>query len=88
MDLDTRVAELLRRLVLVVSEVCAEGCDSRGIGNESTSVQDRAVADPHPVPPWEWRKRKSVSRQTLFHGVAALGFSLRSFQRDPNGWPK
>jgi endonuclease YncB( thermonuclease family) len=30
-------------LVLVVQKVCAEGCDSRRIGNESKNCQDRAV---------------------------------------------
>jgi hypothetical protein len=40
------------------------------------------VNEDHLVPPWEWRKRNSDSRQTLFLDVAALGFSLRSPQRD------
>ncbi len=37
---------------------------------------------------WEWRKRVSPRKQTLFYGVDALRFSLRRSQRDPNGGPK
>jgi hypothetical protein len=40
---DTRVTQLLRRPVLVVSEVCAGGCDPRRIENESTSSRGRAL---------------------------------------------
>jgi hypothetical protein len=40
---DTRMAELLRRLVLGVPEACARRCDTPGIGNESASIQGRVV---------------------------------------------
>ena len=40
------------------------------------------MADPQPVPPWEWRRGNSVSGETLLLGDAARGFSLRRSQRD------
>lgn len=43
-----------------ITEVCARGYSARRPRAPSTRDQDKNSlwADPQPVPPWEWRKRK------------------------------
>jgi len=57
-----------------------------GLENEVREAKKSLWADPQPVPPWEWRKRKSREWAGLFLDVDALGFSLRRSQRDPDCW--
>jgi hypothetical protein len=55
-----------------------------GLEKEARAGKKGLWADPQPVPPWEWRKKKDREWAGLFLGVAALGFSLRRSQRHPN----
>jgi endonuclease YncB( thermonuclease family) len=46
-------------VVLVVSEVCAEGYGAGRSGEANTREGKKGLwVDPQPVPPWEWRKLK------------------------------
>lgn len=56
--------------------------------NEAREARNGLWADPQTVPPWSGGNRKSVSKQTLFLGVAAFGISLCRSQRDMNRRPK
>ena len=46
------------RLVLVVSNVCARGYGAGRLETEAREARKGLWADPQPVPPWAWRKRR------------------------------
>lgn len=46
------------RLVLVVSKVCAGDVMLEELESRAQAARKGLWAAPHPVPPWEWRKRK------------------------------
>ena len=46
------------RLVLVVSEHAQRDTVLEELEKEAREAKKRLWADPQPVPPWEWRKRK------------------------------
>jgi hypothetical protein len=54
----------------------------QGREQEAREAKKGLWADPQPVPPWEWRKRKEREWPGLFLGVGALGFCLRRSQRN------
>jgi len=51
-----------------------------GAKRKARSGQKGLWADPQPVPPREWRKRKSRLGTGLIPGVRAPGLSLRRYQ--------
>ena len=53
---------------------------------EARDARKGLWADPHPVPPWAWRKRKKQTDDISWHWPFA--FSLRHSQRDANRAPK
>ena len=51
----------------------------KGLEKAAREAEKGLWADPHPVPPWEWRKRKSRERVGLLLGVGARGFSSKPY---------
>ena len=43
-----------------------------GLEQEARETKKGCWADPHPVPPWEWRKRNRVSGQAYDLPLARL----------------
>ena len=64
---------------------CAPGnTELESLEKDARETKRGLWADPQPMPPWEWRKRREGWWAGLCLGVGVLGLSLHRSQRHPN----